>query len=104
MMNILDLELASPDDLCRAVAVRARAARLAADLTQAGLAARSGVSLGSLKRFESTGAISLEALARLAIALHAEQCFDGLFSPKPFASMAEVLAAAPVKRKRGRKK
>lgn len=103
-MNILDFELISPDDLCRTVAARVRTARLAADLSQAGLAARSGVSLGSLKRFEGTGAISLEGLARLAIALQMEQGFDGLFSPKPFASMAEVLAASPAARKRGRKK
>ncbi len=104
MANIFDFEFASPDDLCRAIAKRAREARLAADLSQEGLATRSGVSLGSLKRFESTGAISLEALARLAVALKAEDGFDGLFAPKPYTTMAEVLAAAPTKRKRGRKK
>ncbi|MBK1835863.1 helix-turn-helix transcriptional regulator [Azospirillum sp. YIM B02556] len=100
---MLDFEFASPDDLCRAVAKRAREMRLAADLTQEGLAARSGVSLGSLKRFESTGAISLESLARLAITLRAEDGFGGLFSPRPFATMAEVLAVPPAKRRRGRK-
>lgn len=104
MAHILDFEFVSPDDLCRTVAKRMRAARLAADLSQEGLAARSGVSLGSLKRFEGTGAISLEALARLAIALQAEDGFDGLFAPKPYATMADVLATAPAKRKRGRKK
>jgi len=34
-------------------------------MTQTELAERSGVSLGSLKRFESTGKISLESLLKL---------------------------------------
>ncbi len=35
-------------------------------LTQGELAERSGVSLGSIKRFESSGQISLESLLKLA--------------------------------------
>ena len=37
--------------------------------TQKELATRSGVSLGSLKRFESSGQISLESLLKLALVL-----------------------------------
>lgn len=54
--------LESPHDIRRAVADRARAARLSADLSQQGLAERAGVSLGSLKRFERSAAVSLDAL------------------------------------------
>ncbi len=47
--------------------------RLSFDLTQEGLAKKSGVSLGSLKRFESSGKISLESLLKIAFVL---QCLD----------------------------
>ena len=100
---MLSVEFASPADICRSLADRARAARLAADLTQEGLAERSGVSLGTLKRFERTGAASLEVVARIAIALRLESCFEGLFVPPRFTSLDEVVAA-PRKRERGRKK
>ena len=38
-------------------------------ITQKQLAVRSGVSLGSLKRFEQSGEISLQSLTKIAIAL-----------------------------------
>lgn len=38
-------------------------------ISQKELAVRSGVSLGSLKRFEQSGEISLQSLTKLAIAL-----------------------------------
>ena len=38
-------------------------------ISQKKLAAKSGVSLGSLKRFEQTGEISLQSFTKLAIAL-----------------------------------
>jgi transcriptional regulator with XRE-family HTH domain len=47
--------------------------RLALELTQEGLSNKSGVSLGSLKRFESSGQISLESLLKLALIL---ECLD----------------------------
>lgn len=47
--------------------------RLSFDLTQEGLANKSGVSLGSLKRFETSGQISLESLLKLAVIL---ECLD----------------------------
>lgn len=47
--------------------------RLFLDLTQSGLSKRSGVSLGSLKRFESSGHISLESLLKLSLVL---ECLD----------------------------
>lgn len=37
--------------------------------TQDGLSKRSGVSLGSIKRFESTGKISLDSLLKLSVIL-----------------------------------
>lgn len=47
--------------------------RLLFNLTQEGLANRSGVSLGSIKRFETDGEISLKSLLKLAVVL---ECLD----------------------------
>jgi transcriptional regulator with XRE-family HTH domain len=48
-------------------------------LTQEEMAERSGVSLGSLKRFENTGKISLEALLKLAHLMGRLKDFDTVF-------------------------
>ena len=58
-------------------------------ISQKELAVRSGVSLGSLKRFEQSGEISLQSLTKLAIALEVEGELEDLFSEVPFASIEE---------------
>lgn len=60
-------------------------------ITQKQLATRSGVSLGSLKRFEQSGEISLQSLTKIAIALDVENELEGLFDNVPFASIEEVI-------------
>lgn len=60
-------------------------------ITQKQLAARSGVSLGSLKRFEQSGEISLQSLTKIAIALDVENEPEDLFNNVPFASIEEVI-------------
>jgi transcriptional regulator with XRE-family HTH domain len=67
--NILAISLYIPDDVATELKAQFKALRLIQGLTQEGLALRSGVSLGSLKRFEATGQISLESLLRLVQAL-----------------------------------
>ena len=62
-------------------------------ISQKELAKRSGVSLGSLKRFEQTGEISLISLTKLAMALGLENELDGLFADVPFDSIEEVINA-----------
>ncbi len=60
-------------------------------ITQKQLAARSGVSLGSLKRFEQSGEISLQSLTKIAIALDVENELEDLFNNVPFESIEEVI-------------
>lgn len=60
-------------------------------ITQKQLAARSGVSLGSPKRFEQSGEISLQSLTKIAIALDVENELEDLFNNVPFASIEEVI-------------
>ena len=61
-------------------------------ITQKQLAVRSGVSLGSLKRFEQSGEISLQSLTKIAIALDVENELEDLFNNVPFASIEEVIS------------
>jgi len=67
--------------------------RKALGYTQPELSSRSGVSLGSLKRFESSGQISLESLLRLAFVLECLGDFTSLceVEDEKFESMDEVL-------------
>ena len=60
-------------------------------LSQRELAAKSGVSLGSLKRFEQSGEISQQSFTKLAIALGVEDELDNLFTEVPFESIEEVI-------------
>ena len=60
-------------------------------ITQKQLAVRSGVSLGSLKRFEQSGEISLQSLTKIDIALDVENELEDLFNNVPFASIEEVI-------------
>ena len=60
-------------------------------ISQKALAVKSGVSLGSLKRFEQTGEISLQSFTKLAIALEVEGELESLFSEVPFDSIEEII-------------
>ena len=73
------------------IAKRMAQLRTRRKISQKELAVRSGVSLGSLKRFEQSGEISLQSLTKLAIALEVEGELEDLFSEVPFASIEEVL-------------
>ena len=71
-----------PNEILSEIAARARGRRKDLRLSQETLAARSGVSFGSVKRFETTGQISLESLLKIAVTLNALKDFDALFAPK----------------------
>lgn len=60
-------------------------------ISQKELATRSGVSLGSVKRFEQSGEISLQSLTKIAIALGVEEELLNLFDDVPFESIEEVI-------------
>ena len=60
-------------------------------ISQKALSVKSGVSLGSLKRFEQTGEISLQSFTKLAIALEVEGELESLFSEVPFDSIEEII-------------
>lgn len=73
------------------VSTRFRNARKTVKMSQATLAERSGVSLGSIKRFERTGEISLSSLLKLALVLGYESDFNNLFTRKNYQSIFDVI-------------
>jgi transcriptional regulator with XRE-family HTH domain len=98
-----DYSLKTPREVRQTLAARLRALRLARGWKQATLAARSGVSLASLRRFETSGKVSLESLLKLGFALDRLDDFDDLLLPPPAASIAELEAAEKrPARRRGR--
>lgn len=80
----------SAADVREVVRLAARSRRLALNLTQADMSARSGVSLGTLKRFERRGEVSLSTLLALAEALDALDGFQTLFPPIEARTLADV--------------
>ena len=80
-----------------------RARRLQLGWSRETLAARAGVNLWSLKRFENSGQINLESLVKLAIVPGNLREFEGLFAtrPKEPASMDELEKLNPPPRVRG---
>jgi transcriptional regulator with XRE-family HTH domain len=97
------LSLQTPFEAGKAMAGRAKALRLFKGLTRATLARRAGVSGASLKRFETTGAASLDLVLRVAFALGRLEDFAEAFRLPEAATLAEVRARfdRPA-RKRGR--
>lgn len=107
-MGIRDMMISvnrmTPFEMKKAIASRVRDCRLELNLSQQTLSKKSGVSYGSLKKFEQTGQISLEGLLKLAVVLGKMDAFKGLFAPAPVStllSLDELIEAH--KRKRGRK-
>lgn len=76
----------------RAIGERARQLRLMRNLRQEELAARAGVGIATVRRFEKTGGASIENVLRIATVLSAERAFETLFEAPPYASLDEALA------------
>jgi len=87
------------------IAQRVKAIRLDYNWTQAEVSRRSGVSLGSIRRFEQTGEISLGSLYKISEALLRINDWNQLFLPKPVMSIKEIQRLSKEKpRKRARSK
>lgn len=71
----------TPNELLKEVAIKHRVIRKQAKMSQSELAHRSGVSLGSLKRFESTGSVSFESLLKLSNILGRLKDFENILEP-----------------------
>ena len=88
-MNCFQWETAEEMNLN--LAKRVKNIRKRRKISQEELSNKSGVSYGSIKRFESTGMISLLSLTKLAIALGCTDEITNMFTQVPYMSIQEVI-------------
>ena len=101
------ISLITPTKAKRKLAEHARARRLQMELTQEGLAGRSGVPLPTLRKFEQKGSISLESFLKLQMVLGGLEAIIDAVRVKEvrFSSIDDVLRADKiVMRQRGKRK
>ena len=79
-MSVISLELKSPVDVMIEISQRAKALRLAQNITQQELADKVGIAVGTVKRFEKTGEIQLNHLLRIALVLGRLDEFSNLLA------------------------
>ena len=81
----------TPEEIERALAQRLARIRKRQGLSQLQLSEKSNVSYGSLKRFESSGQISLHSLTKLCVALDCVNEIKSLFTSATYSSIEEVI-------------
>ena len=79
------------EELDQKLARRVRNIRKRRSISQEKLATMSGVSHGSIKRFETTGQISLISLTKIAMALGIADELRTIFSQVPYRNIQEVI-------------
>jgi transcriptional regulator with XRE-family HTH domain len=96
--------LLSPNGIAKSIAKNAQKCRLQLNISQEQLAQKSGVSLGSVKRFENKYEISLKNLLKIAFILNSTDEFEILFTKKQYMSINDVVKATKTYKRAGRTK
>ena len=79
------------EELDLKLAQRVRNIRKRRKISQEKLASMSGVSYGSIKRFEHTGNISLISLTKIAMTLNIADELRNIFTQVPYRNIQEVI-------------
>ena len=79
------------EELDQKLARRVRNIRKRRSISQEKLASMSGVSYGSIKRFEASGQISLISLTKIAMALEIADELRTIFTQVPYKDIQEVI-------------
>ena len=90
-MNTFDFLQKTPKEIEKQIAKRIRDIRKRRKISQKKLSEISGVSLGSLKRFEQCGEIAFLSLIKIAIALELGYELERLFEDVPPLSIEEIV-------------
>ena len=90
-MNSFVFNPKTPNDIAKELVEKIKQHRKKLKISQVQLAAKSGVSLGSIKRFESKYEISLNSFIKILIALNLERDLENLFLQKSYKSIDEVI-------------
>ena len=81
----------TPEEIIMGIAERLTRIRKRRKITQQELSVKSNVSYGSIKRFETSGQISLISLTRLCVALECTDEIKRLFTDVEYKNIEEVL-------------
>ena len=90
-MNDFIFNKKTPKEINMLIAERIRKIRRRRKISQKRLSEKSGVSLGSVKRFENSGEISLISLTKIAVALDLDGELERLFEDAPYLSIEEII-------------
>jgi len=82
-MNNYVFEQKTPLEINKEIAKNIIRVRKRLGYSQVELSKKAGVSLGSLKRFEQSGEVSLTSLTKIAIVLEISNQLEDLFAPSP---------------------
>ena len=88
---MINMNIKAPDELGKMIALNVRVRRKAHKLSIKRLSEISGVSYGSIKRFESSGEISLKSLLKIAVVLDCAEAFEQLFAKAQPQSIQEII-------------
>ncbi|MBQ9234319.1 MAG: helix-turn-helix transcriptional regulator [Lachnospiraceae bacterium] len=81
----------TPEDINKTIANNLINIRKRKKISQKRLSDMSGVSYGSIKRFETTGEISLSSLTKLAVSLDISDDLKNLFTGISYNNIQEVI-------------
>jgi transcriptional regulator with XRE-family HTH domain len=98
---MLAINISTPKSIMQDLKDKFKQKRLSLNLTQEGLSNKSGVSLGSIKRFETSGEISFESLLKIALVLNCLDDFENIANKKDeqYDSMDDLLKIKPIKKR-----
>lgn len=104
MLKAMDIyTLMAAPEVAADLGERVKSKRLAHNLTLVGLSERSGVPLGTLKKFERTGVVSLVSFVRLVVALGEQAGLERMFERNDQDAITlDQLMSVPRARRRGR--
>ena len=88
---MIGLQWETAEEMNQKLALRVRNIRKRKKISQEALNIKSGVSYGTIKRFESTGLISLLSLTKIAIALGCISEITDMFTDIPYRNIEEVI-------------
>ncbi len=90
-MNNQFLNQKTPNEIAKNLAGKIKEQRKKLKISQEILAQKSGVSLGSIKRFETKYEIALQSFIKITIALNLDSDIENLFTTKTYTSIDEVI-------------
>ncbi len=90
-MNSQFLNQKTPNEIAKSLAEKVKVQRKKLKISQETLAQKSGVNLGSIKRFELKYEISLQSFIKIAIALNIDSELENLYTSKTYSSIDEII-------------